>query len=791
VAEDRTATAGLLVSLTLVAGLTAVDALSGASRVVTATIVLGPFLASLLCTLRQTIFVAVVTIVVAAFSGLWMDGGGSLIHGVRQLVVFAGAGVSVIAAHRRARVSAARRRLRLLVELGEASNGAFSPRQAAERIVDLLVPAVGEACTIDVVRDGTVERLTGIGEVTTVQVPLRSRGAKVGTIAFGGTGKADGRPVEENANYLQAIADRVALALDNAGLSSDLAEAERRLGVALDAMAGAVLIQRPGRGIVYANQAAADSMGLPTAAAVMAATPEQIAQDWDSTLEDGTPLTPDMYPSRKILTGTDLHPDPLVVRGLHRETGRELWSVVRATAVLDEDGAVVMAVSISEDITSIKRAELLQRLLADTGEALASSLDADVMLQAMAEVLVTEFVEWAMVNVPAPAGGIRLVAVANRDPGVVRATWEHARRDPGRTDGTTGAARVLRGEGPLLIEMRESGRAEHLLDQERVALLRQIGLRSVIHVPIAPPSGPPLGALTLASRAATRVLTTDDLQIAEELGRRAGVALQTALLYDERSRVAATLQDSLLPEQLPSVKGFRLAVTYRPAARDAWVGGDFYDVFPTPGGWMAVVGDVAGQGAEAAALTAQARHTLRSAGTLTGDPVKAVTHLNEMLVARSQLSMCTVCIVLLPEVGRAAQVVCAGHPLPVRVRDDTAEEVGAWGVMVGAYADATFAGAEVVLEPDDLLVLYTDGVIDARSDAGRFGDARLRATLRGARDPEDAVARVDLALEAFQTGDQADDTAMLVIGRAPAGALRPAAPSPAAPPASPAAPPAR
>ncbi len=666
---DR-AGAAFLLALAIVGVLATVDAASAPDQTIIATLVLGPFLASLFCTVRQTVAVAALAGALALLSPLWDDV--APVHAVRVLVVLAGGGVSVVAVRRR---------------------------------------------------------------------------------------------------------------LATVGLSTDLAEAERRLGVALDAMAGAVIIQRPGRGIVYANQAAADAVGLPDPAAVMAATPEQIAGDWESTLEDGTPLTADRYPSRQILEGRDLHPEPLVVRGLHRRTGRELWTVVRASPVLDDDGELVMAVSISEDITAIKRAELVQRLLADAGAALSSSLDVDVMLRAFADVIAEQYVEWAMVNLPAPAGGVRLVAVANADPEVVRVTWEHDRQYPARIEDPLGAPRILRGEGPLLISLADLQQAQRVLPPERVALLQQIGLRTVLHVPIAAPSGPPLGALTLANRTSGRALTQADVELATELGRRAGVALQTALLYDERSRIAATLQDSLLPEQLPAVDGFDLAVTYRPAAQNAWVGGDFYDVFPTPGGWMVVVGDVAGQGAEAAALTAQARHTLRSAGTLTGDPVRALAHLNEMLVARSMLSLCTACVVLLPTGPEAtgARIVCGGHPLPLRVRAGVAQEVGTWGVMVGAYDDATFTATDVELAEGDLLVLFTDGVIDSRSGEGRFGDARLRDAVAAASDAHDAVARVERALDAFQTGVQADDTAVLVVERAPASPVSPTPPG-ASPP---------
>ena len=118
-----------------------------------------------------------------------------------------------------------------------------------------------------------------------------------------------------------------------------------------------------------------------------------------------------------------------------------------------------------------------------------------------------------------------------------------------------------------------------------------------------------------------RLFDESDLALAEELGRRAATAVENARLYTERSRIASTLQQSLLPPELPEVPGFRLAGLYRAAGEQNEVGGDFYDAFEVPGGWMALVGDVAGRGAEAAALTSLSRHTLRAVGKLLGDPM--------------------------------------------------------------------------------------------------------------------------------------------------------------------------
>jgi serine phosphatase RsbU (regulator of sigma subunit) len=182
---------------------------------------------------------------------------------------------------------------------------------------------------------------------------------------------------------------------------------------------------------------------------------------------------------------------------------------------------------------------------------------------------------------------------------------------------------------------------------------------------------------------------------------------------------------------------------------------------------MAIVGDVAGQGAEAAALTAQARHTLRTAAMLTGDPVAAVEHLNAVLTAGPELSLCTVCVVALPDPGLpagTARVVCAGHPRPVHLRAGEAGCAGVWGPLVGAWDDARFAAHDVQLEDGDMLVLYTDGVLDARRGVERFEEERLHEALRPAASAQDAVRRVEAALDAFQTGEQADDTAILAIG---------------------------
>src|SRR5439155_23471108 len=136
-----------------------------------------------------------------------------------------------------------------------------------------------------------------------------------------------------------------------------------------------------------------------------------------------------------------------------------------------------------------------------------------------------------------------------------------------------------------------------------------------------------------------------DLALAEDLARRAATAIDLARLYDERSRVARKLQESLLPPSLPEIPGLQVAVRYQAAGEGTEVGGDFYDVFATgDGAWAAVIGDVCGKGAEAAGLTGLARHTIRAVAMQERSPAAILGRLNEAMLDDDD-RFCTVCYV--------------------------------------------------------------------------------------------------------------------------------------------------
>jgi hypothetical protein len=458
----------------------------------------------------------------------------------------------------------------------------------------------------------------------------------------------------------------------------------------------------------------------------------------------------------------------MLVRNIVKATGEERWLLNKTTTILDADGQVTGVVNVIEDVTQVKRAELAQRLLSEAGDALASSLDYEATLQRVAEVAVPTFADWCGVDLPAPGGVLQSVAVAHADPQKVALARRLRSRYPVRLDEPAGLAAVVRGEPSLVVgEIPDDQLVAYARDEEHLAMLRAIGLASLIIVPLVA-GGEALGALTLARTTPGRVFDDADLRLAEELGRRAGTAVLNARTYTERATIAATLQRGLRPPELLAPPGFEIATHYDAAGQLNEVGGDFYDAFTTAEGWMLVVGDVAGHGAEAAALTALARYTLRSAGQLTRDPARAAQQLNATLRDLPQLSLCTtVCAHLRAAPGAQATLTLAncGHPPPLLVREGRVEELGGVGPMAGAFDDGEWHCTVVALEPGDTLLLYTDGVLDTVGEQERFGEQRLRAALEQARttEPNALVAQLAAALERFRRGPQRDDTAIAAV----------------------------
>jgi PAS domain S-box-containing protein len=315
---------------------------------------------------------------------------------------------------------------------------------------------------------------------------------------------------------------------------------------------------------------------------------------------------------------------------------------------------------------------------------------------------------------------------------------------------------------------------ETLDDWERYADLRS-GITGIFQAMVVVPlsfGGAVSGALVLCNTDARRFMAADRAFLAS-LADQAAHALERARLYEERAYVARTLQAGLLPERLADVPGLEVAVRYHSIADGGSVGGDFYDCFDiSPARWLVAVGDVAGKGTAAAVLTGLARHTLRAIALRDERPEDMLRFLNEALRRQSATSaFCTVgCATLDVRDGGGFDVRLAsgGHPYPLLVREGgDVEEVVVRGTLLGVEADPMLEPASLALEPGDTLVLYTDGMTDARDPSGeRFGEERLIAALQVAArgDGAEAVAAaLDEMVAAFDQDSNRDDRAIVVL----------------------------
>jgi serine phosphatase RsbU (regulator of sigma subunit) len=428
-----------------------------------------------------------------------------------------------------------------------------------------------------------------------------------------------------------------------------------------------------------------------------------------------------------------------------------------------------------------RRAQRRFQILGEVAAVSDAAGSLEETFDAICKILVPEVADFCAIDVidgdQIRRAGLRVTP--GTDPDVERGLRERVPSVPeSMVEGDDGAA--LR---PRIFErMSEQDLRELSHDDDDFEFLRAMGVRSAITVALQA-RRQVKGALTLGVAWSGRRYGREDAHFAWILSGRVALALDNSGLFGDleqaeksRSEIAETLQHGLLPSPLPHIPGWTLAAMYRPAGAENEVGGDFYDAFRVAGGWMLVIGDVTGRGARAASVTALARYTLRTAAVLTDDPLVALAALNRALLSRNDASLCSIAALALREDPAApVRIAVAGHPPPLLVDGEVVSEVGGSDPVLGAFADVEWTIGEALVEPGQQLVLITDGITEAAGSEGRFGEKRLCAELAGAKNPANAVQRLEGALNSFTAGAPDDDAAILAIARAPSRAPEPSA----------------
>ena len=486
-----------------------------------------------------------------------------------------------------------------------------------------------------------------------------------------------------------------------------------------------------------------------------------------------------------------------------RKGGPEVWVNLTVSLVRDASGEPAYFIAVVEDISERKKTEqerdlLLVReqlaraeavaarrrltLLAAAGPALAATLDYEQTLEDITRLMVPELADWCLLDIAEDDGSVNQLAAAHAEEEkehLLRKLREHRRfgeGDPGST------AEVLRtGQSMLISDLPDTTFYERDLEGEHLEIVNRLEPRSLMCVPLLA-RGKTRGAITLVSSRLDRRYDREDLLLAEDLAYRCALAADNARLYRDRSEIARVLQRSLLPPHLPEIPGVEVGAEYLPVGETNDVGGDFYDLINTvEDGWLCAIGDVRGKGVEAASVTALARYTIRAVTLKDDRPSEVLAALNEaMLRQLPEDRFCTAaCVRLEPQdgsVGVGVDVSRAGHPPPLLVRSGaTVEEVGCSGKVLGVFPDAELRDTSLRLMPGEALVLYTDGVTEARSPDGEFfGEGRLRHLLSSCAgcDAATLARRIKGVVLDFQEGYPRDDLAVLVLrasdGAAPA-----------------------
>lgn len=530
--------------------------------------------------------------------------------------------------------------------------------------------------------------------------------------------------------------------------------------------------------------------------------------EWDERLEQLFGLEPGGYENTTEQWLSLVHPDdrealmssvreaverdaPYTVR--HRillDDGTERWIEARGITTHDPTGRVNGTLGCAHEITDriqvdraqqeqfdqLARVAAMERLnrerfefLLQINDALGSTNDLQELMRRVTQAAVPKLGDWCIIYVlPSDGGRIPHIQAAHHDPEMLESARRFQQRSGYDPDIPFGASEVIRtGQSEFYphvdMSLAPGGETRY------TKALEGMRMHSSMTAPIA--KGDHIyGAVTfLTAGPEARTYDRNDLALAEAVAGRIASSLENLLLIEQQTEIAQVLQSSLLPSTLPEIRGIDLAVRYTPAGVGNEVGGDFYDVFALDEHrWGVAIGDVCGKGPRAAAVTALARHTIRTSAWHEASVDRVLERLNEAVFRSDEGTFCTAVYGVLDTDTRVLDLSIGGHPLPILVHPDgRCEHVGSPGMLLGAFAEPRTSTARIDLVPGSMLLLYTDGVTDL-PPPDELTPAELAAIVercaREAVDAEDLLRLVSGSLDAIRPASaRSDDVALLAV----------------------------
>jgi len=474
---------------------------------------------------------------------------------------------------------------------------------------------------------------------------------------------------------------------------------------------------------------------------------------------DGSPLEPHEYPAMRALRGEVVRDVPLAFR---TPVGR-IASVLTSASPLVDDSGLTGAIVSFHDVTlqdkaldELRDSAFRSAALARIGAIVGSTLETDEIMR-------------AAIREISDAVGAETAAIVMREDGAWTTHYSH--RFPVDIIGVVltdeqcpHALMALNTAAPVAID---DAYEDPTLDQET---MRAYGIRSVLTMPLIQ-QGDVVGAMFLNHHSAPVAFTQGQIEFVAHAAATISLALRNAELYDDQRRVADTLQQAMLtvPGQLP---GVAFSCLYRSATGNARVGGDFYGVFPLPGDRIGVaIGDVSGKGLAAAATASMVKDTVRAFATAGDPPSEVLRKTNEVIHHMlDSASFVTILFGVLDPAACTFTYCSGGHPPAMLVRGGSAELLSEGGTIVGPFRGSEYREESCTMGPEDTLVMYTDGVTEARRDSELYGEDRLVASivsLPAAMGLERLIEHLFFEVLDHTGGPLADDVAILAVRLAP------------------------
>jgi PAS domain S-box-containing protein len=453
----------------------------------------------------------------------------------------------------------------------------------------------------------------------------------------------------------------------------------------------------------------------------------------------------------------------------NQRTGASLPILHSAFALTDARGEMMGMATISRDLRERHRIDIGMRALAEAGAVMYASLDYEETLHNIAEAVARTFATFCSIDVIDDAGTVRRIAVAHPRP--EQRSFLRRYTDQGR----------FTAQHPVLLAIR-SGISTCVPDATRwetdppqspsqIAALERLRVRCFMTVPVRAPGGSIFGAMScsLDYDDPHPAYTNDDLPFAEELGRRAGIAVEHARAYEREHAIAMRFQEASLPGELPNVAGVALSADYRPGNSEATIGGDWYDAFLLDDGRVVLtIGDVLGKGLDAAVTMAKVRQAMRSAAALLPEPSAMLTAAESAVREVAAHTYATALAAIYDP--RTCEVVfaTAGHPGPMLLHaDGRIDDCTANGILLGLRPPGPGETVTLTAPRGSTLVFFTDGLTEATHDIEE-GYRRLHEALSD-RSVATARNRARALVDHVLSGSAAtDDVAVLVAEIGPA-----------------------